>query len=131
MRGRGYVECLTMPEALDRVPIEAPRATPRGWTYSFLLPTWLSKATAGILGARRGRGIWRLGGIGHRSSPVGVSLGPPGGTAAACFRASLLACLRSRRSRTAFSRLSFAIVVFFFELEAMHSVPSMEFRARR
>ena len=76
-------------------------------------------------------GIRRLGGIGHRSSPVGVSLGPPGGTAAACFRASLLACLRSRRSRTAFSRLSFAIVVFFFELEAMHSVPSMEFRARR
>jgi hypothetical protein len=31
-----------------------------------------------------------------------------------------LAALRSRRSRTAFSRLCFAIVVFFFDFEAMH-----------
>src|ERR671931_823728 len=40
-------------------------------------------------------------------------------SAAACLRASFFACLRSRRSRTAFSRLRFAIVVFFLELEPM------------
>jgi hypothetical protein len=62
-----------------------------------------------------------------RSSPVGVSLGPPGEPAAARFRASFLACLRSRRSRSVFSRSRFAAVVLFFELEAMKSVPSMEF----
>jgi hypothetical protein len=50
---------------------------------------------------------------------LGVSGGTLGEPAAACFLASFLACFRSRRSRTAFSRLSFAIVVFFLELEAM------------
>jgi hypothetical protein len=50
---------------------------------------------------------------------LGVSLGLLGAPAAACLLASFLACFRSRRSRTAFSRLSFAIVVFFLELEAM------------
>jgi hypothetical protein len=46
--------------------------------------------------------------------------------AAACFLASFFACFRIRRSRTAASRLSFAIVVFFLELEAMSSPPSCE-----
>jgi hypothetical protein len=64
-----------------------------------------------------------LDGVGHRSSPVRVSLGPPGPSAAACFRAFFLACLRSRRSRTAFSRFSFFIVVFFLELDAMRVRP--------
>jgi hypothetical protein len=72
-------------------------------------------------------GIPATWGISHRSPPVGVSLGPPGEPAAARFRASFLACLRSRRSRSVFSRSRFAAVVLFFELEAMKSVPSMEF----
>jgi hypothetical protein len=48
-----------------------------------------------------------------------VSTGAFATSAAACLRASFRACLRSLRSRTAFSRLIFAIVVFFFELDAM------------
>ena len=44
-----------------------------------------------------------------------------GGAAAARLRASLRACLRSRRSRSAFSRAIFAIVVFLLDLEAMLS----------
>src|SRR5919199_5771118 len=53
------------------------------------------------------------------------SAGAPGSperteaSAAACLRASFLACFCSRRSRTALSRLIFAIVVFFLELDAM------------
>jgi hypothetical protein len=50
-------------------------------------------------------------------SSARVSLGIP--AAAACFLASFLACFRARRSRTAFSRLCFAIVVRFFELDAI------------
>ena len=54
---------------------------------------------------------------------LGASVGPLGGpAAAACFLASFLACFRSRRSRTAVSRLSFAIVVFFLDFDAMQSV---------
>ena len=39
------------------------------------------------------------------------------------FLASFFACLSSRRSRSLLSRLSFAIVVFFFPREAMDAVP--------
>ena len=61
---------------------------------------------------------------------LGVSGGPIG-AAAACFLASFLACFCSRRSRTALSRLSFAIVVFFLELEAdISSRRRAEHRAR-
>src|SRR3954471_13933831 len=56
-------------------------------------------------------------------SPAGASACVTAGGAAACFRASFLACLRRRRSRTAFSRLSFAIVVFFLAFDAMRSCP--------
>jgi hypothetical protein len=39
------------------------------------------------------------------------------------FLASFFACLSNRRSRSLLSRLSFAIVVFFFPREAMDAVP--------
>ncbi|MGZ4232143.1 MAG: hypothetical protein ACXVVQ_12035 [Solirubrobacteraceae bacterium] len=39
------------------------------------------------------------------------------------FLASFFACLSTRRSRSLLSRLSFAIVVFFFPREAMDAVP--------
>jgi hypothetical protein len=64
-----------------------------------------------------------LGSFGQRPSPVGASLDPLEMLGAACFLASFLACLRARRSRTAFSRLCFAIVVRFFELDAMRVCP--------
>src|SRR5438128_60194 len=59
---------------------------------------------------------------GQRSTGGGPS-SALGGAAAAAFRASFLACLRSRRSRTALSRLSLAIVVFRFELDAIRVCP--------
>jgi hypothetical protein len=62
---------------------------------------------------------------------VGVPLGPLALASAARFLASFLACFCSRRSRTALSRLSFAIVVFLFDLDAIHSALLVEFRARR
>jgi hypothetical protein len=43
--------------------------------------------------------------------------------AAACLRASLRACLSARRSRRRFSRVIFAMVVFFLPFEAMHVPP--------
>lgn len=69
---------------------------------------------------RRRRALWESR---YRPSSLGASLGVCAGPAAACFLASLLACFRSRRSRTAFSRLRFAIVVLFLELEAMRVCP--------
>ena len=51
--------------------------------------------------------------------------------AAACLRASRLASLRSLRSRSAFSRLSFANVVFFFALDANGSRFRVGFARRR
>ncbi len=62
------------------------------------------------------------------TSPARGSSGTPGRSAAACFLASFLACFRSRRSRSAFSRVNFAIVVFFLALEPMGTRP---FRAER
>ena len=59
----------------------------------------------------------------HRSLPVGVSLDPLELPAAACFPRVLLACLRARLSWTACLRLCFAIVVRFFELDAMRVFP--------
>jgi hypothetical protein len=64
-------------------------------------------------------------GVGSSVDALGASGGPLGGAAAACFLASFLACFRSRRSRTAFSRLSFAIVVFFLDFEAMRFSPCL------
>jgi hypothetical protein len=64
-------------------------------------------------------------GVDSSGRAVGASGGPLGGSAAACFLASFLACFRSRRSRTAFSRLSFAIVVFFLEFEATRFRPCL------
>src|SRR3954452_4181571 len=66
----------------------------------------------------------------HRPSPGDAWLGSFRGPAAASFLASLLACFSSRRSRTVFSRLCFAIVVLFFVLDAMRRLPSVELPAR-
>ena len=58
------------------------------------------------------------------SSVAGVSLATSAvGCAAASLRAAFLACLRSRRSRTAFSRSRLAMVVRFLELDAMRHIP--------
>ena len=79
--------------------------------------------------ARRTVGCWStLSGMtgawgSHRSLPVGVSLDPLELPAAACFPRVLLACLRARLSWTACLRLCFAIVVRFFELDAMRVFP--------
>jgi hypothetical protein len=62
---------------------------------------------------------------GERRSPVvaGARVARPAGpSTAACFRAFYLACLRSRRSRTAFSQFSFFIAVF-LELDAARVHP--------
>src|SRR3954452_24555657 len=66
----------------------------------------------------------------HRSSPGDAWVGSFRGPAAASFLASFLACFSSRRSRTVFSRLCFAIVVLFFVLDAMRRLPSVELPAR-
>src|ERR1035437_2915021 len=63
---------------------------------------------------------------GSAESPVAafsVSPGPSGLSAGASLRASFLACLSSRRSRSLLSRVSFAIVVFSLPLEAMSVRP--------
>src|SRR5207302_9944594 len=57
------------------------------------------------------------------ADPPAISADPPAISAAASFLAFFLATFRRRRSRTAFSRLSLAIVVFLLELEAMHFPP--------
>jgi hypothetical protein len=57
------------------------------------------------------------------SSPGGSVAGASLGASAASRRAAFLACLSSRRSRNARSRLSFAIVVLCFELDAMRARP--------
>src|SRR5919199_5443241 len=65
---------------------------------------------------------------GQPSAEAPGSLERTEASAAACLRASFLACFCSRRSRTARSRLILAIVVFFLELDAMrmHSFPGPE-----
>src|SRR4051812_46062994 len=64
----------------------------------------------------------------QRSSSWGVASSAGCGRLAASLRASFLAAFSIRRSRTVFSRVSFAIVVRFLELEAMTTVPSWAFR---
>ncbi len=78
-------------------------------------------ATATRSAARREGHVLESGAASDGSTSSGSpASGACGGStaAAACLRASFLACLRSLRSRTAFSRLSFANVVFFFALDA-------------
>src|SRR4051812_34097118 len=84
----------------------------------------------------RGKVLQPLDGIqtataGQRPSAAGASPGLVRGAAAACLRASFLACLISRRSRTAFSRLCFAIVVRFLELDAMEAFLSSDSKRPR
>src|SRR6516165_11722753 len=67
----------------------------------------------------------------HPSSLLGVALASRARSSDPCFLACFLACFRARRSRSAASRLSLAIVVLFWELAAIHIHPSFGFRARR
>src|SRR5947209_8874786 len=62
--------------------------------------------------------------VGGDSMVVAFSVSPGwSGCAGDCLRASFLAYLASRRSRSLLSRVSFAIVVFFLPLEAMPVLP--------
>jgi hypothetical protein len=57
-------------------------------------------------------------------SPAAALLGSLRSASAACRRAFFRACLSARRSRSAVSRFSFAIVVFFFLFDPMRVLVS-------
>ena len=82
-------------------------------------------------GERQPRAGWsHPGRPAHASLSVGVSPVGAGSFVDARFLASFRACLSSRRWTSLRSRLSFAIVVFLFPLEAISGPPVPEVRAR-
>jgi hypothetical protein len=95
----------------ESATVTAPAASPRRWPDSHSQTPRAPERAGGQLGGVASGSTCP--GSGAPSGGVGA-----GASAAACLRASLLASLRSLRSRSAFSRLSFANVVFFFALDA-------------